>query len=137
MNLKLKLGAVFLFLLLISAGCASGPLGRLMPHIESMSLAESYFGPPSSSVPVQGGVEHEWLLDDEASVPGQEVTERFLVGNDAQGFPVYYERTRWVPAHRERRFCRLRMLADAQGNILSRSMEGNDCAELLKRPSTY
>jgi hypothetical protein len=182
-----------------------------MPHIETLDLAESWFGPPTSSQVISGGtpssppmpasraeqsaeavvntadvpispptpagrytrakaavnatggpapaqtvagrlgradadaavlppgtrIEYEWLLDDVITVPGQDVVERFLVGNDRQGFPVYYERIRWVPAHPARRFCRVRMLADTQGRILSRSVEGNDCEDLLIRPSMY
>ncbi|MDR2669981.1 MAG: hypothetical protein LBC14_08535 [Desulfovibrio sp.] len=178
---------VMLLLLPAAAGCASGPVDRLMPHIETFDLAKSWFGPPTSSRVIAGGaqvspqapsvrsvqsagtavnatvksahqqtvagssgqsadaaalppgarVEYEWLLDDVTTVPGQDVVERFLVGRDRQGFPVYYERIRWVPAHQARRFCRVRLLADAQGRIMSRSAEGNDCEDLLKRPSTY
>ncbi|MDR2604730.1 MAG: hypothetical protein LBC55_05195 [Desulfovibrio sp.] len=152
-----------LLLSIVAAGCASGPVHRLMPHIETYDLAKSWFGPPTSTRVIAGGaqaspqappgrsgqgadapdppsgahVEYEWLLDDVTTVPGQDVVERLLVGNDRQGFPVYYERIRWVPAHQARRFCRVRLFADAQGRILSRSAEGNDCEDLLKRPSTY
>ncbi|MDR2124448.1 MAG: hypothetical protein LBP38_05635 [Desulfovibrio sp.] len=174
-------------LLLLAAGCASGPVGRLMPHIETLDLAKAYFGPPTSAQALAGGlpssprvpagrsaqsadaarnapgepappqavavrsgqnaaapplspearVEYEWLLDDVVSVPGQEVVERFLAGRDRQGFPVYYERIRWVPAHQARRFCRVRLRADAQGRILSRSVEGDDCEDLLIRLTTF
>jgi hypothetical protein len=165
--MKAMLTAVSLLSLLLAAGgCATGPVARLMPHIETLDLAESYFGPPTSSRPVAGGEtgfprtargdsrqnsadalpaeadgdsdrEYEWLLDDVTTVPGQDVVERFLVGTDRQGFPVYYERIRWVPAHPAQRFCRVRLLADARGRILDRSVEGGDCEDLLIRPSTY
>ncbi|MDR1686571.1 MAG: hypothetical protein LBR82_09095 [Desulfovibrio sp.] len=209
MQMKALFGVMSL-LLFAAAGCASGPVGRLMPHIETVDLAKSYFGQPTSSqvlagvapipqtpagryaqssgadanaagtpfppptpgqrsmqsantaenatvrpafpqtvanrseqsadataLPPGARVEYEWLLDDVTTVPGQDVVERFLVGRDRQGFPVYYERVRWVPAHKARRFCRVRLLADDRGRILSRSVEGNDCEDLLIRPSTF
>jgi len=119
------------------SGCASTAVDRLLPNLGNMSVAESYFGAPQRVVKQPDGLTvSEWLLDDIASVPGQYVTVRVYF-RDRDGFPDYYEYTVWVPEHQERRYCRIRLTADAQGGISDFAGEGDHCAALLIRPSTY
>ena len=120
------------------SGCAGTAMDRLMPHIETMGLAKHYFGEPTgrSALP-NGGTRSEWLLDRVAQVPGQNVEEKIFAGYDRDGFPVYYTRVVFVPAHFARQYCRLTIVADKQGNILESSWDGNSCEDLMRVPSTY
>ncbi|MDR0826574.1 MAG: hypothetical protein LBN33_01670 [Desulfovibrio sp.] len=137
--LRFSSGAIALVpVLAFLSGCATGAVDRLLPHLDTLSVAVSYFGEPQSGTKtVEGPSRYEWLLDDVTTVPGQYVTVRILMGSDRHGFPVYYEYTEWVPEHLEKRYCRLNITVGPEGRILDFSSEGDHCDSLLKRPSTY
>ena len=131
----MALAACILFLL---AGCATTKMDRLMPHVENMQLARHYFGEPTSkNVLPNGETRSEWLLDRVAQVPGQYVEQKIFVGYDRDGFPVYYTRYVFVPAHMARQYCRLAIRSDKDGNVLESSWEGDSCEDMMAVPSTY
>ena len=124
--------------LLLLSGCATTKMDRLMPHVETMQLATHYFGAPTSKSDLpNGGARNEWLLDQVTQVPGQYVEQRIFVGYDCDGFPVYYTRNVFVPAHMARQYCRLVIVADKNGNVLESTWEGDSCEEMMAVPSTY
>ncbi|MDR2488111.1 MAG: hypothetical protein LBD42_01185 [Desulfovibrio sp.] len=118
--------------------CAGTRMDRLMPHVETLRLAEHYFGKPTGVSELAGGdCRYEWLLDQMTQIPGQDVREKILMGYDRSGFPVYYIRTFFVPAHMARQYCRLTIVADRNGRTLASSWEGDGCDEMMIVPSTY
>jgi hypothetical protein len=120
------------------SGCAASAVDRLLPHLDTMAVAVSYFGVPQSGTKTREGTSrYEWLLDDVATVPGQLVTVRVISGRDRQGFPVYSEYSTWVPEHLEKRYCRINITVGPDERILDFVDEGDHCDSLLKRPSTY
>ena len=131
----MALAACILFLL---AGCATTKMDRLMPHVENMQLARHYFGEPTSkNVLPNGETRSEWLLDRVAQVPGQYVEQKIFVGYDRDGFPVYYTRQVFVPAHMARQYCRLAIISGKDGKVLEASWEGDSCEDMMAVPSTY
>ena len=124
--------------LLLLSGCATTKMDRLMPHVETMQLATHYFGVPTSKSDLSnGGARNEWLLDQVTQVPGQYVEQKIFVGYDYDGFPVYYTRNVFVPAHMARQYCRLVIVSDKAGNVLESTWEGDSCEDMMAVPSTY
>ena len=124
---------------LFFSGCAARTkIGRLLPHIETMQLARHYFGEPTRKNEMPGGgTRNEWILDQVTQVPGQNVEQQIFAGYDRDGFPVYYTRVFFVPAHLARQYCRLEIVADREEKVLESPWEGDSCDELAKVPSTY
>lgn len=131
------MAALFTALLVVS--CATGgSVGRLLPNLGNMYVAEHYFGSPTSSRQLEGGgMSHEWLLDRNVVEPPQYETRRVYIGHDRDGFPVYEEVEFYVPERLVHPYCRIRVTADREGRILDSSMEGPSCAKLLRVPTTY
>ena len=139
---KRSFGAVLMIsapLALLLSGCVTGgSVGRLLPNMGTMYVAEHYFGAPASSQPLAGGgMRHEWLLDRDVLEPPQYEVRRVYVGHDRDGFPVYEDVEFYVPERLVHQYCRIRVTADREGRILDTSMEGPSCEKLLKVPTTY
>ena len=109
-----------------------------MPHVENMYMATHYFGQPTSKTELPGGgTRSEWLMDRVTQVPGQYVEQKIFMGTDRDGFPRYYIRKVFVPAHMARQYCRLEIVADKDGGILESSWEGDSCEHMMRVPTTY
>ena len=133
------LSAAVLCGLVILSACASTQMDRLMPQIQNMVMARHYFGEPVASTELNDGtMRHEWVIDRETTIPGQYVTklERWWA-LDRDGFPRYEERTYWVPAHTEHHTCRLTVIAEKDGQVISSKWEGNNCDQLPLVKPTY
>ena len=120
--------------------CWQGKLAPAVPQtlFNLRGLARHYFGEPTSkSVLPNGETRSEWLLDRVAQVPGQYVEQKIFVGYDRDGFPVYYTRQVFVPAHMARQYCRLAIISGKDGKVLEASWEGDSCEDMMAVPSTY
>ncbi len=123
---------------LVISACAHGKLGRLMPNMGNMSVAEHYFGKPSASVNLPDGtVRHEWTVDRNVLVPAHYETQRMFLYNDSDGFPVFEDVEFFIRDRVEHQTCRISIHADKQGWILRSDWEGNSCESLLRVPTTY
>ena len=128
-----------LLLALLSTGCATGgSVGRLLPNMGNMYVAQHYFGSPEKSeIQADGTVSHEWLLDRTVLEPPHYSTRRVYLGHDRDGFPVYEDVEVFINERLVHQYCRIQLIADSRGNILRSNMEGPSCEALLKVPTTY
>lgn len=132
--------AICLLLLPLSlAGCATGgSVGRLLPNMGNMYVAQHYFGPPQKSKTLENGtVSHEWSLDRTVLEPPHYTTRRVYLGHDRDGFPVYEDVEVFVNERLVHQYCRIRLIVDSEGRILHSNMEGPSCEALLRVPTTY
>lgn len=125
-----------LFLLLAASllifACA-GKTASELPRIKTFAEARAALGAPGASTERPDGLlAHEWVLDQSEFVPGQYVIQQIYIGHDRDGYRKYHEREVWVPAHRSGKYCRIVMLADAAGQVLNSTYEGNACDALFK-----
>lgn len=113
------------------SGCASTAMDRLMPRVETMSVARHYFGEATSVRELaDGGTRSEWILDRTTQIPGQDVEQTIFVGRDRDGYIKRVTRTVFVPAHMVRQYCRLTIIADKNGRVLESSWHGDSCDAL-------
>lgn len=135
------LPALALFLLLagsLAGGCAqkSACIDSTLAAVSTFHDARYRFGTPQSSTTLADGtVKHEWLLDVNYHQPGRYVTEPSpWVRYDSDGYRIETDREVWKRPKQVTKFCRLTMIADAQGKVLSAVYEGEDCCDLVLRP---
>lgn len=120
-----------------AAGCApkQSPMAALMPGIRTMNEAHLYLGYPASSrEEADGATRHEWLLDNAYHEQGKWILQKAPgIYYDSDGYPVEIYREVWRPAREVRKYCRIVIVADAKGQVLSRHWEGQSCADLIRR----
>lgn len=117
--------------------CARTQMEKILPDVQGMVTARHYFGEPTTSESLPGGeTRHEWLLDREFTHAGGLETQLVYVGHDSDGFRKYIEREVYVKPYTEKQYCRLTMITDAGGKVLSSAWEGTHCDYLPKVKST-
>ncbi|MDL2316549.1 hypothetical protein LJC59_05645, partial [Desulfovibrio sp. OttesenSCG-928-A18] len=117
-------------LIVLQTGACATKMYGIMPRITDMSLARHYFGEPSSSTELgDGTVRHDWVLDRVMARAGYYETwcPRFY---NRDRFPKCSEYEIWIPPSQERLNCRLSIVADQAGRVLSYDWSGNSCDEL-------
>lgn len=124
-----------IFILIISSfaagGCARTQMQKIMPDVTHMVVARHYFGEPTRSLDLPDGTKrHEWILDRVFQHPGGIETQRIYVGHDRDGYREYYERDVYVPPWSEQQYCRMSLIANAEGAVLQTEWEGSHCDDL-------
>ena len=126
---------------LLFSACAAGSnaqVDKTLLAVTTMTDAQYRFGAPAKSVALPDGtVSHEWLLDVSYEQKGRYVTEPSpWVRYDSDGYRIETEREVWKRPHAVSKYCRLVIIADADGKVLSSRYEGADCRDLIIRPVT-
>ena len=130
---------LFLFAALLSlSGCAAKTscIDSALAAVHTLPDARYRFGTPKSSMAqADGTVRHEWLLDVSYEQPGRYETETSpWVRYDSDGYRVETERDVWKRPKHVTKFCRLVVVTDAQGRVLSSQYEGENCCDIVRQP---
>ena len=130
--------AVFALILTACAAKNNACVDKTLLAVATMTDARYRFGAPRSSSPLPDGTTaHEWLLDVSYEQPGRYVTEPSpWVRYDSDGYRIETERDVWKRPRSVSKYCRLVIVADASGRVLSSRYEGEDCCDLIIRPVT-